>query len=126
MNRRMMSAVLQTPDLPDAASAFLAAGNPKPLLEKVAPATMPPPEPLAEAPGKPESPAEPRFRLDRVVPDQSEPGLVCLTVRVPRHVPPGLLLASVERKLQRQRPFTQQEIVAEAITHWLKSHGYVS
>ena len=57
---------------------------------------------------------------------EAEANLVSLTVRVPRMVSPGLLLASVDRKLKRQRPWTQQEIVAEALTLWLQQHGYLS
>ena len=67
-----------------------------------------------------------RLRISDDGDPEAEAGLVSLTVRVPRIVPPGLLLASVDRKLKRQRPWTQQEIVAEALTHWLQQHGYLS
>jgi len=32
--------------------------------------------------------------------------------------------AAFDRKMKRQRPFTQQEIVSEALSLWLKKHGY--
>ena len=74
----------------------------------------------------PENRAKPRLRISDDTEVETEAGLVSLTVRVPRIVPPGLLLASVDRKLKRQRPWTQQEIVAEALIHWLRQHGYLS
>ena len=77
-------------------------------------------------PGRAAGVVKPRLHVGGDADVEPEAGLVSLTVRVPRVVPPGLLLASMDRKLKRQRPWTQQEIVAEALTHWLKSHGYLS
>ena len=126
MNRRTLSAALQTNSLSDAALDFVKAGSPRPELEPVA---------TAVAPSKPAAVEEPRpaansvkrsLRIGEDGDAEAEAGLVSLTVRVPRIVPPGLLLASVDRKLKRQRPWTQQEIVAEALTRWLQEHGYLS
>jgi len=47
-----------------------------------------------------------------------------MTVRLPAHIPPKLLRAATDRKIARQRPFTQQEIVAEALAQWLRKNGY--
>jgi len=47
-----------------------------------------------------------------------------MTVRMPADIPPKLLRAATDRKIARQRPFTQQEIVAEALTQWLRKNGY--
>ena len=126
MNRRTMSAVLQTGDLSGEASAFLAAGNPKPFQANAVSAAAPPPQAAGGEEIRPANPPEPRFRVNDRGDEEPEAGLVSLTVRVPRILLPGLLLASVDRKLKRKRPFTQQEIVTEAITAWLKTHGYLS
>jgi hypothetical protein len=32
-----------------------------------------------------------------------------------------LLRVSLDRKLKRKRPFTQQDIIADALTRWLKN-----
>jgi len=34
-----------------------------------------------------------------------------------------LLKASSDRKIKKVHPFTQQDIVAEALTDWLKKNG---
>jgi len=119
MNRRTLSVALQTGNLPDAALDFVKGTAAKPAPETINRGT--------EAPTVEESQlaADPlKRRLQPTDLDTAEAGLVSITVRVPRSVPPGLLLASVDRKLNRQRPWTQQEIVAEALTGWLRQHGY--
>ena len=40
-------------------------------------------------------------------------------------IPNALVRASAERKVKRQKPFTQQEIVAEAVTQWLRKNGFL-
>ena len=52
------------------------------------------------------------------------PASVSVTVRVPADIPTKLLRAATDRKIARLRPFTQQEIVAEALAYWLKKNGY--
>ena len=47
-----------------------------------------------------------------------------MTVRLPADILPKLLRAATDRKIARQRPFTQQEIVAEALAQWLSKNGY--
>ena len=47
-----------------------------------------------------------------------------ITVRVPAEIPARLLRASTDRKLRRVRPCTQQEMVTEAVSQWLKRNGY--
>ena len=51
---------------------------------------------------------------------------VSMTFRLAPEIPVALLRASVERKVRQQRPFTQQEIVTEAIKHWLKVNGFLT
>jgi hypothetical protein len=50
---------------------------------------------------------------------------VPMTVRVPAEITDGLIRASMERKLNKERVATQQEIVAEALSEWLKKNGYL-
>ncbi len=38
----------------------------------------------------------------------------------------ALLRASTERRIARQTPSTQRDIIAEALDDWLKKHGYLS
>ena len=124
MERRALSATLPTGNLAGEALDFVrgparpapqtAVNTAVPVQPAVLPAALPPSN---------------KSRLPSHITDtaqaDAEAGLTSMTVRVPRVVPPGLLLASVDRKLKRQRPWTQQEIVAEALTHWLKQQGYL-
>ena len=93
MKRRALS------DLPihkrEEAEAFIDEGKPKPQQ----------PEPPKEAP-----PAE-------------ADTLITQTYRLPQRVVRRLLLASTERKLDRKKPWSQQDIVAEAIQEWLDKHA---
>jgi len=49
--------------------------------------------------------------------------LVTQTYRLPPRVVRRLMLASTERKLDRKKPWSQQDIVAEAIQEWLDKHA---
>jgi hypothetical protein len=51
-------------------------------------------------------------------------GIVTMTFRVPATIPPALLKASSERKIKKIQPFTQQDIVAQALTAWLQKNGH--
>ena len=126
MDRRRMSAALPTADLGEEALDFVKAGSARPTPDTTAVVAAPVPSAGGEQPRQAENGVKPRPRLGDDAEVEPEAGLVSLTVRVPRCVPPGLLWASVDRKLKRQRPWTQQEIVAEALAHWLRKHGYLS
>jgi hypothetical protein len=52
------------------------------------------------------------------------PGSVSMTFRLPADLAARLIRAATERKLNRQRPFTQQEIVTEALSGWLSKQGH--
>jgi hypothetical protein len=39
-------------------------------------------------------------------------------------LPPLLLRASADRNIKKTRPFTQQNIIAEALADWLRKNGY--
>ncbi|MHC1767495.1 MAG: hypothetical protein AB9869_24980 [Verrucomicrobiia bacterium] len=126
MNRRTLSAALQTSNLSEAALDFVKAGTATSSVDPLATAVVPPKPAAVEEPRPAADTVKRRLRINDDGEGEAEAGLVSLTVRVPRIVPPGLLLASVDRKLKRRRPWTQQEIVAEALTHWLQEHGYLS
>ena len=48
---------------------------------------------------------------------------VSVTVRLPAELPPALLRVAMERKLRGERPFTQQDIVAQAVREWLERNA---
>jgi hypothetical protein len=49
--------------------------------------------------------------------------LITQTYRLPQRIVRRLLLASTERKLAKKKPWSQQDIVAEAIQEWLDKHA---
>ena len=55
--------------------------------------------------------------------DSPFPGTVSMSFRLPAELSARLLRASLDRKLKREKPFTQQDIIAEALAHWLKKRG---
>lgn len=59
-------------------------------------------------------------------PQFTMPGVMSLNTRISAEISTALLTASMQRKIQRQNPFTQQDIVAEALTEWLRTRGYLS
>ncbi len=126
MNHRTLSAALQTGSLTGPALDFVKAGSPRPVAE--APTAFAPPArpPEVEAPRLTGERVDSCPRPSEGLATELETSLASVTVRVPRVVPPGLLRASVDRKLKRQRPWTQQEIVGEALLDWLRRHGYLS
>src|SRR5205085_10333528 len=50
-------------------------------------------------------------------------GTVSMTFRLPSELSARLLRVSLDRKLRRQKPFTQQDIVAEALGLWFKKQA---
>ena len=63
--------------------------------------------------------AKPVAKKEREKPSTPE-ALVSVNFRLPANLPSALLKVSSERKLKKIRPYTQQDIIAEAITEWLK------
>lgn len=94
---------------------FIEAGTPKPEAEQI-----PPPEP-APVPAVKQSPAVSRPKAEEAIPE-IEPPLITQSYRLPQPLITALVRASVERKLARQKPWSQQAIVAEALTDWLRKH----
>ena len=115
-----MSDALQ-PALPPKAWDLIKEGTPKPQT----------PSPLLSA-AKPEETPAPKLavvqqpkaqaRKDAVAPATS---LVSVYVRLPGEISQALLKASSERKIAKLRPFTQQDIVAEAVQNWLQKNNYL-
>ena len=123
-NRRSMAQALQTGELSEDARAFVA-GKAPPGSEELAVAS-PKPLPQSPRPSLP-TPAPRQNGVPKPTPMDSSPsvaGIVSITIRLPASLPSRLLRASVERKLRREQPFSQQDIVAEALHAWLDLHGY--
>src|SRR5262249_42769585 len=55
--------------------------------------------------------------------DVSSGFTVSRSFRLPESLPSALLRASTERRIAKKPPFTQEDIVSEAITQWLKRNG---
>ncbi len=49
-----------------------------------------------------------------------------VSFRLPASIVEALLRASMERRLNRLRPWAQQDLVAIALSAWLKKEGYLS
>ena len=50
-------------------------------------------------------------------------GIVSMTFRLPAKLAGQLDTVAAERKERRERPFNQQDIVAEALRQWLTRQG---
>lgn len=48
---------------------------------------------------------------------------VSTTFRLPSDLPALLIQISAARKVRREAPFTQQDIVAEALRKWIQAHS---
>jgi hypothetical protein len=73
---------------------------------------------IDEGKPKPQQPDRPKEE-----PPPEADTLVTQTYRLPQRIVRKLLLASTERKLDRKKPWSQQDIVAEAIQEWLDKHA---
>ena len=123
-NRRSMSQALRTVELGEEAVAFVTGKTPQPSAEPPATTTskqaadscnvdslpLPPPQNAVSNP-----------KLRDAGP--AVEGIISITVRLPASLPLQLLRASVERKLRRKHPFTQQDIVAAALQQWLTQNA---
>ena len=122
-----MSAALAS-NLSAEALAFVKAGNPKPATETPV-VSKPAEEKKVEEAKEPEvqTPKPARVKTPKSeAPSVTSAGLVSMSVRVPPEIPEGLIRASAERKIKKEKPWTQQEIIAEALSEWLKKHGCLS
>lgn len=51
-------------------------------------------------------------------------GLVGISARVSEELAETLMRVSFERRLEQRPPFTQREILVQALNQWLKRNGY--
>ena len=142
--RRSMSQALRTVELPPEALTVIKAGTPKPqsgqsvfgersALEMAATKTLvletdPAAPALEQTDAALVEPAKVAKRLpakEKMSELPSLGGTVSASFRLPVEIPNALVRASAERKVKRQKPFTQQEIVAEAVTQWLRKNGFL-
>jgi hypothetical protein len=59
-------------------------------------------------------------------PPKAAVGGVSLNVQIEPAISTALLRASMTRKIERITPYTQRDIVAEALAFWLKNNGYLT
>jgi hypothetical protein len=66
-------------------------------------------------------------RMPKQVTEEGEesplPIRVPQTYRLPQRLVEDLARAAIERKIKRRKPWSQQDIVAEAIGEWLSHHA---
>ncbi len=116
--RRTLSEALRTGSLGEEARNFLAGPVVPPPAAQVPVATP-------QSPPHPVSPAHPTT-MTLNPNDRSSvvvPAIVAMTFRLPASLAARLLEVSSQRKLRRERPFHQQDIMAEALTLWLRQQG---
>lgn len=118
-----MSQALQTADLPLEALAVIEAGKVRPIREGASTVLRGEERspPIAEPPR--EVTKEP---ISIGLPQLPPRGLVPLSVRVQASLADCLLKVAFERRLQRQAPHSQQDIVTQAVRQWLKRNGYAT
>ena len=117
---RSLTEALETARLPEAALAFVNAGAPVARVRLAVPnADMKPAGPMvAGVVTDPKTSMQPPSAEG--APPALPPGPVSMTFRVPADLPEALLRASMARKLRRLKPWTQQDIVTEAVREWLE------
>jgi hypothetical protein len=74
-------------------------------------------------PRKRTPPATIRPARNRGIPAAASDTTVSMTFRLPADLPSRLIQISAERKVRREMPFSQQDIVAEALREWLATHA---
>ena len=120
-----MSQALQTADLPLEALAIIEAGKVRPIREGASTVLREEEKspPIAEPPREVTKSQEP---ISSGLPKLPPRGLVPLSVRVQASLADCLLKVAFERRLQRQAPHSQQDIVTQAVRQWLKRNGYAT
>jgi len=73
-----------------------------------------PPPTVASSSGKPRPTKPVRSPRERVT----------LTVRLESDIVAALVRASAERKIRQETPYTQQDIISEALKQWLYEAGF--
>lgn len=113
--KRTMSQALHAVNLGEEAEAFVASGAAKPTPPvQVRPTETGPSAAARSWPG--ETVIHSPLPAERRAP-------VSVTFRLPAELPAALLRVAMERKLRREAPFTQQDIVAQALREWLERNA---
>ncbi len=97
---------------------FIEAGTPQTRKEPPAPSEEPPPAPKEDQVAE-RKPAERRRQKAPELPTV----LISQTYRLPTDLVKDLTRVAVERKLNRTAPWSQQDIVAEAVREWISKHA---
>ena len=89
------------------------------------------PKKKKESPPMPTHAVKEQFTPDESVASNNPPqysivGTGSINARIDPTIATALLRASVERRIKRQAPSTQRDIIAEALSDWLKRHGHLS
>ena len=116
LTRRTLGAALQTGKLNDEQMAFVTgrALERTVATEPVLPVATPTPSP-------PISNTVLKSAPPTVTPTLSS--TMSMTFRLPSDLATQLMRVALERKLRREEPFSQQDIVAEALRDWMLRHG---
>jgi len=126
--RRTMSDGLQMGKLTEEALDFVKGTAAKPTMT---PTPVSPPEPPPTSFVPPVNPSVSDLYQNRLSTelcgDDSVvvPGILSVSFRLPASLATQLARVSATRKLKRRRPFSQQDIVAEALRAWFHRHGYL-
>jgi hypothetical protein len=136
MKRKSLIEAVSSPEARD----FIQAGTPKPQFAqadskeaadeaKEAGEAMPPgllETKAVEQRSEAEQPAKKRMPKQVTQAEEEESPLpirVPQTYRLPQRLVEDLARAAMERKIKRRKPWSQQDIVAEAIWEWLSHHA---
>jgi hypothetical protein len=112
--RRSLAAVVATRTLEH---SFVSEGKVQSSAEPMPPIELPT-EPQTLAPPSPSIPGASKKTV-AAKPAVVDDALVSATFRIPDRLMKRLLRAAANRKIERQEPFSQQEIVAVALENWL-------
>jgi hypothetical protein len=123
MRRRTMNQALQKFELPPEAVALIREGRTAPQaiapVISAEPASLPAKEPKQNRPRKVRGGSVEASSSTNTNPEPTEVRSVSRSFRLPENLLVPLLRASTERRIERRRPFTQEEMVTEAIRDWL-------
>ena len=114
--RRTLGAALQTAKLNDEQMAFVTGRVPERTIatEPVLSVANPMPAPPASNTVLKSNPPTETTALSSTM---------SMTFRLPADLATQLMRVALERKLRREEPFSQQDIVAEALRDWMLRHG---
>jgi hypothetical protein len=129
MKRKSLIEAVSSPEARD----FIQAGTPKPQFvqtdSKEEAGEVTPPAPLetkaVEQRSEAEQPAKKRMPKQATEEGDESPLPIRIpqTYRLPQRLVEDLARVAIERKIKRRKPWSQQDIVAEAIGEWLSHHA---